>query len=388
MTTGIARLIAAFLALAFTPCVWGQASGSKSTAKRKPAAAKAKKASVKDERNWVLMFNSGTKLFNQGKFAPAREMLGKALEIAERFGETDARLADTLTAAAEADRLMGKFVVAEPMYKRAIEIREAPANADSAPKELARSLMGLAMTYTSRARFPEAEALFQRALAVEEKAFGVDHPETATALVGLAEVYRLQFKNDDAEPLFRRVVAIREKDKGPESFELAEPLSGLAATLSAKAEYDQAESMFERAIKLYERRGRDFPQIAVALYGLGEAKRMSGRPRESIAPYQKGVDLAEKHLGASHLYVGYCLGGLACAEADLGESEKAEKDFARAREILEKTLGPKHPDVRRLSTNQAFLLRRIGKVEEAGRLDADAASEESTETGDPGKPKR
>jgi len=60
-----------------------------------------------------------------------------------------------------------------------------------------------------------AEPLFQRALAINEKILGPDHPGIATSLNNLALLYQDQGKYALAEPLFQRAQAIRERKQKP-----------------------------------------------------------------------------------------------------------------------------------------------------------------------------
>ncbi|MGH6847493.1 MAG: tetratricopeptide repeat protein, partial [Methylocella sp.] len=53
-------------------------------------------------------------------------------------------------------------------------------------------------------RYSEAEPLFQRALAIWEKALGPEHPDVATSLNNLALLYDAQGQYVQAEPLYRR----------------------------------------------------------------------------------------------------------------------------------------------------------------------------------------
>ena len=50
----------------------------------------------------------------------------------------------------------------------------------------------LADEVLTRDSFGEAEPLYKRALAIDEKAHGPQHPEFATGLSNLAELYRVQ----------------------------------------------------------------------------------------------------------------------------------------------------------------------------------------------------
>src|SRR5437870_5060886 len=66
----------------------------------------------------------------------------------------------------------------------------------------------------NQGQYKQAEPLYQRALAIDEKAFGPDHPDVARDLNNLAELYYNQGQYEQAEPLFKRALAIREKGLG------------------------------------------------------------------------------------------------------------------------------------------------------------------------------
>ena len=61
------------------------------------------------------------------------------------------------------------------------------------------------------AAYAEAEPLFERALAIGEKALGPEHPDTRHRLNNLAALYQATGRHAEAEPLFRRALAIFEK---------------------------------------------------------------------------------------------------------------------------------------------------------------------------------
>ena len=88
-----------------------------------------------------------------------------------------------------------------------------------------------------------AEPLYRRALAIQEKTLGPDHPLVAVDLNDLGSL--LQGKGDyaGAEPLYRRAVAIDEKALGPDHPNVAGDLNNLAALLYAKGDYAGAEPL-------------------------------------------------------------------------------------------------------------------------------------------------
>ena len=87
---------------------------------------------------------------------------------------------------------------------------------------------GLASLYRVQGKYGEAEPLYRRALAIREKSLGSDHPQVATSLNNLAGLYHGQGKYDEAEPLFRRALAIREKSLGSDHPHVAISLNNLA----------------------------------------------------------------------------------------------------------------------------------------------------------------
>ncbi len=78
--------------------------------------------------------------------------------------------------------------------------------------------------YDDQGRYVEAEPLYQRSLAISEKALGPEHPDVATSLNNLAELYRDQGRYGEAEPLYQRSLAISEKALGPEHPDVAQSL--------------------------------------------------------------------------------------------------------------------------------------------------------------------
>ena len=133
-----------------------------------------------------------------------------AAEAAERNGAGTGRCCDR----AQPDRLSTTNRV--PHGPR-------PSRSTSAPSRSARRRSGrttptpppqlnnLAGLYQDTGRLAEAEPLYERALAITEKALGPDHPDLAIRLNNLAELYRATGRLAEAEPLLERAVAILEK---------------------------------------------------------------------------------------------------------------------------------------------------------------------------------
>jgi tetratricopeptide (TPR) repeat protein len=69
----------------------------------------------------------------------------------------------------------------------------------------------LALLYDGQRQYAKAEPLYQRALAIREKARGPEHPDMATCLENYAVLLRNMGRAEEAAPLDDRARAIRAK---------------------------------------------------------------------------------------------------------------------------------------------------------------------------------
>jgi tetratricopeptide (TPR) repeat protein len=65
------------------------------------------------------------------------------------------------------------------------------------------------LLYQTQGQYAQAEPLYMRALAIDEKALGADHPDVARDLNNLAALYRAMNRDDAAETLEQRAARIR-----------------------------------------------------------------------------------------------------------------------------------------------------------------------------------
>ena len=77
---------------------------------------------------------------------------------------------------------------------------------------VAGSLNNLALLYHNQGQYAQAEPLYQRALAIREKALSPEHPAVATYLENYVLCLRAVDRPDEAAPLESRAKAIRAKN--------------------------------------------------------------------------------------------------------------------------------------------------------------------------------
>ena len=97
------------------------------------------------------------------------------------------------------------------------------------------TLNNLANLLSNQGDLQGARPLYERALAIHEKALGPEHPNTAQSLNNLAALLRDQGDPIGARPLYERVLAIREKVLGPEHPYTATALNTSATCFTTRA---------------------------------------------------------------------------------------------------------------------------------------------------------
>ncbi len=144
-----------------------------------------------------------------------------------------------------------QYAQAEPLYLRALAINEKILEPEH--PNTGTTLHQLALLYRKQGKYEQAEPLLVRACAISEKMGGPEHPSTAATLNELARLYWSQGKYVQAEPLYLRALAISEKILGPEHPDTAATLHGLAVLYTSQGKYEQAEPLLQRALAISEK---------------------------------------------------------------------------------------------------------------------------------------
>ena len=206
---------------------------------------------------WDEYLSNGAKAYEQRRYSEAEQWLQDALREAERFRPNDSRLATTLDDLAEVYRAQGKFAEAAPLYERSMAIREKAVGPEHS--DLVGTLNGLADLYRAQGKFAEAEPLYRRALTILEQKHGRGHPEVGASLESLADLYQAEGKFAEAEPLYRRSLAVWERVLGREHPHVATSLEKYALLLRSMNREAEAAAMETRAKAIRARLPRATP---------------------------------------------------------------------------------------------------------------------------------
>jgi CHAT domain-containing protein/tetratricopeptide (TPR) repeat protein len=276
-------------------------------------------------------------------------------------------VAQSLGGLAELYRTMDRLGEAEPLYKRALAVRERALGHNHT--DVATSLRALAMLYIVQARYSDCEALLKRALDIREKAYGAEHIAVGNLLNDLGALYRIQGRQGEAETLFKRALVIHEKTFGPDHTSVSDDLEQLGILYRNQGRFAEAEPLLVRSLMIREASlGHDHRAIGTSANNLAELYRGQRRFAEAERYYKRAIEIQEKVLGPSHRLLGNTLFNLGESYRVEGRYGDAEALYKRALAIHERALAPDHPDLGIGLSRLASLYRARGKPAEAEPL--------------------
>jgi tetratricopeptide (TPR) repeat protein len=264
-------------------------------------------------------------------------------------------------------RNLGNFAEAEPLMRRALAIDERSFGPNH--PNVATCLNNLAALLHDTSRLDEAESLYRRALAINEQSVGQDDPRVATCLNNLSQLLQATNRLEEAEPLYRRALTIDEQGLGASHPRVAVHLNNLAELLKATNRLDEAEPLYRRALAIDEQGlCANHPRVASHLNNLAQLLQAINRPDEAKALYRRALAIDELSFGPSHPRVATHLNNLALLLKATDRLEEAEPLYRRALAIDEQSFGPDHPNVGTDLNNLAALLAATNRLDAAEPL--------------------
>ena len=143
-----------------------------------------------------------------------------------------------------------KFDEALPLAKRALQIREKLL--PRTDPRVSKSLDMLGDLYLAKRDYKAAKQIFEQLVPILEERFGPTDLRLAATLDRLAVAYHRQGGNiSKAEDMYQRAVALREKALGPDDVAVAEPLFALAQFQRFRKDFDGALVSYKRVLSIY-----------------------------------------------------------------------------------------------------------------------------------------
>jgi len=240
--------------------------------------------------------------------------LSRVLDSQGKFAAATAGSASQLAARADEAARRGQYEEAETLHHQVLAIHEKTLGLNSAVT--ANSMSNLGRVLDLQGKYVEAERMYRQSLAIREKVLGRDHPDVAVNLNNLAKVMQDLGKDQnislaerrargragasvsglsEIENLYRRALVIQERSLGREHPATALTLSNLGGLLAVRGDYAQAEQMQRAALETMEKVfGEQHPDTAAVLTSLALALDNQGKIVEAEATYKRAIDVSRR----------------------------------------------------------------------------------------------
>jgi tetratricopeptide (TPR) repeat protein len=309
--------------------------------------------------------------------AAARAAIGLTEETGLRQSRFDEAERWAVLSEAQVGHLSRKDELLGLLLSRRSQLRRSQARYDEAladatrALEIQRRVLGedhpsVAETWSSlagiqrfRARYPEALAAYSRCVAISQRTVGPDHPLTVVPLIGIADVHGESGEHDRAIAEYRAALATLLRIQ-PDHPLVAVIHNDIGTELLAVGRAQEAFDQLLRAQELWDKRLGPSQETTIGYNNLGETKLGLEQPEEALKYLMQGLEQCGRNLGSDHL-CGVILRNLGEAYRKLGRAEPALGSFQKSLATLEKALGGKHPAL-------AATLLGMGRVE-LGRHD-------------------
>ena len=223
-------------------------------------------------------------------------------------------------------------------------------------------LNNIAFYLSERADYQTAEPLFYRALRIDEKKYGTDHPKVAIRLNNIATLLHETNRIQEAKPLYYRALEIDEKNFGSDHPKVAIRLNNLAEMLKDTNQFQEAEPLYNRALDINEKNfGPSHPVVATSLNNMAVLLEITHESKKAKQLYYRALEIDEKHFESDHPNIAIRLNNLAGLLRDTNRPKEAEPLYRRALAIFEASLPEGHPTTETVRQNLAILLQELNE---------------------------
>jgi eukaryotic-like serine/threonine-protein kinase len=281
----------------------------------------------------------------QDRLAEARNLFERSLQILEstQAPATDvSALLDDLAGVYAFER---QWTLARQTYERALDI-DRRILGDDHPR-LGMHIGNLAIVAQNLGDLKQAEALYRDAIRRKERAYGMRSAQTASAQSNLGAMLQREGRLEEAEPLLRGAVDSTLAKWGPDHYMVGYARVWLGMLLHDKGDLAGAQSEYRQALAIYDKALPPNHQYRAAL--LAQYARLLvdlGKPADALVMSEQSLSISGE--SASNTFKAQAHAIHAYALEHLGRSPEAAREFEAALPVLIKARGIDDPLVRRV----------------------------------------
>ncbi len=259
---------------------------------------------------------------------------------------------------------LGRHDLAEPYFRRSLELREAALGARHEDTMTSYNRMGRLMQ--RMARLDEAAEYYGRCLEMRREVLGNDAVLTISTITNLAGLNRQRGRFKEAMTLYREAVETTERTMEPDAESRLNAMNGLAGAYKDLGRYDDAIPMYEEVLEIRQRNNSGTPHVPLAQNNFGVTLMRAGRYEAALALFTAAVAGNTELLSERHPTTLACLANLARVYMFLERFEESEDLFDHAIRLNIDVNGDDHRGTLITMTYCAELytrMRRFGEAE-------------------------
>ena len=295
-----------------------------------------------------------------------RRLAEQAVAMKEKLNAPEASQAKSLFHLAAWYSTTGNHAEAKPLFERTLAMRERALGPND--PDVAFTLNVFGASRTAAGDYREARRLLERGLTIRETVLGPTHLDVAGSLNNLAVLMERTGNLSQCRNLVERALAIWEKELPPGHPRIGLGVANLAFLNASLGDHAKARPLFERALTIQEKVNPTSPAVALTLRNLAQSLINLGQLEQARPHLERSLAMFEKAYGPNHRDVGVGLTLLADFQRKTGDDGRARENWERGVAVLESVLGSGHPDLADAQFWFALLMADTGASGAAGEL--------------------
>jgi tetratricopeptide (TPR) repeat protein len=309
----------------------------------------------------ALLSTVGAVYDSLGQYQDALPLLGESLQLQPQVH--DRTRVDTLLELGRARIGAGDLAGAEAPLQEALHFSQNDFSATSL--ESAHALWALGMLRHQQGQFGMAKDLYEQSLAILQSRHA-PQSDVSAVLDDLGKVYVREQQWSLAKQTYERALEIDRRVLGDDHPRVAVRLSGLAIVAQNMGDFGLAESLYRDAIRRNERAyGGRHPETAAAKGNLGLLLQRQGRLAEAETQLREALDVTLSLYSPDNYNVGYARVSMGMLLHDQGKLAEADEEYREALVIYDRSLPADHQYRASALMHYARLLVDRGKADEA-----------------------
>ena len=210
--------------------------------------------------------------------------------------------------------------------------------------------------------YPEAQRLYRESIQIWRSMGPEFEGHTAGTLLNLAVALSGDGQRQAASKVFEEALTLHRRALGATHHHTLANMNLAASNYLMLGDAERAEALLQEALPIERELYPEDIQMARTLEGLSNLAIRRGQGREALPPAEEALRIAIHSTGEESVDTALAYTSVAEAHRFIGSTERALPLFRKARSLYEKALGPEHPRVATLLSQEGLILMQDGKL--------------------------